>query len=194
MVRGPASPEPGRTLSEHASKTLLASYGIPSARERLASDPKAAVAAAEAIGFPVAVKLCGDAIAHKTERDLVRLGLADAQAVRRASQELLAKRRPEDGKTELLVCEMVRGRRELIAGFVRDPQFGACVMLGLGGILTEVLRDIVFAAAPLTPSDAASMVRRLQASELFLRPFRGEPPVDLRALARILLGLSRLSA
>jgi len=129
VVRGPASPEPGRTLSEHASKTLLASYGIPSARERLASDPKAAVAAAEAIGFPVAVKLCGDAIAHKTERDLVRLGLADAQAVRRASQELLAKRRPEDGKTELLVCEMVRGRRELIAGFVRDPQFGACVVL-----------------------------------------------------------------
>jgi len=194
MVRGPASPEPSRTLSEHASKTLLASYGIPSAREALASDPAEAVAAAEAIGFPVAVKLCGDAIAHKTERDLVHLGLADAEAVRRAAQELLARRRPEDGETGLLVCEMVRGRRELIAGLVRDPQFGACVMLGLGGILTEVLRDIVFAAAPLTSSDAASMVRRLQASELFLSPFRGEPPIDLRALARILLGLSRLSA
>jgi len=116
VVRGPASPEPARTLSEHASKTLLASYGIPIAREALASSPAEAVAAAEAIGFPVAVKLCGDAIAHKTERDLVRLGLADAEAVRRASQELLAKRRPEDGKAELLVCEMVHGRRELIAG------------------------------------------------------------------------------
>jgi len=160
----------------------------------MAADPAQAVAAAESIGFPVAVKLCGDAIAHKTERDLVRLGLADAETVRRAAQELLAKRRPEDGRTELLVCEMVRGRRELIAGLIRDPQFGACVVLGLGGILTEVLRDVVFAAAPLTPSDAAAMVRRLRSSELVLRPFRGEPAMDLDALTRILLGLSRLSA
>ncbi|HBZ70390.1 MAG TPA: hypothetical protein DEP35_11950 [Deltaproteobacteria bacterium] len=142
----------------------------------------------------MAVKLCGDSIAHKTERDLVRLGLADAESVRRASEELLAKRRPEDGRTELLVCELVRGRRELIAGLVRDPQFGPCVLLGLGGILTEAIRDVVFAAAPLTPSDAAALVRRLHTSELFVNPFRGEPPVDPQALARILLGLSRLGA
>jgi acetyltransferase len=194
VVRGPVSHEPARTLSEHASKTLLASYGIPSAREALASDPEAAVAAAQTIGFPVAVKLCGDAISHKTERDLVRLALADPGAVRRAARELLERRRPEDGKAELVVCEMVRGRRELIAGLVRDPQFGACVVLGVGGILTEAIQDIVFAAAPLTSSQAAALLPRLRASALFLRPFRGEPAVDAQAVARILLGLARLAA
>jgi acetyltransferase len=152
------------------------------------------VAAAETIGFPVAVKLCGDAISHKTERDLVRLGLTDAGAVRRAARELLEKRRPEDGKAELLVCEMVHGRRELIAGLVRDPQFGACVVLGVGGILTEAVRDVVFAAAPLTSREAEAMLPRLGASALFLRPFRGEPAVDVRAVARILLALARLAA
>jgi acetyltransferase len=152
------------------------------------------VAAAETIGFPVAVKLCGDAISHKTERDLLRLGIADAGALRRAGRELLEKRRPEDGRAELLVCEMVHGRRELIAGLVRDPQFGACVVLGVGGVLTEAVRDVVFAAAPLTSHEAEAMLPRLRASGLFLRPFRGEPAVDVHAVARVLLGLARLAA
>ena len=108
-----------RTLSEHASKALLAGYGVPLAREALAADPEAAAHAAAEIGFPVAVKLCGDAIVHKTERNLVRLGIADAAGVRAAARELLARRRPEDGDVALLVAEMVRGRRELIAGVVR---------------------------------------------------------------------------
>ena len=94
-----------RTLSEHESKTLLAGYGVPLARESLAATPDQAARAAEAIGFPVVLKLCGDAIAHKTERDLVRLGLADSAAVRAAAGELLAKARPEDGTVSLLVAE-----------------------------------------------------------------------------------------
>src|SRR5213593_4869102 len=109
------------TLSEHASTQLLAAYSVPVAREMLASHPDGAVRAAETLGFPVVVKLCGDAVAHKTERQLVRLGLSDAGAVRVAAQELLALRRPEDGEVELLVAEQVRGRRELMAGVVRDP-------------------------------------------------------------------------
>ena len=186
------SPDSSRTLSEHASKQLLAGYGVPVAREELASDPAAAVAAAERIGFPVALKLCGDAIAHKTERDLVRLGLADAGAVRAAGRELLSRRLPEEGEVALLVAEMVRGRRELIAGLVQDPQFGPCVLLGLGGILTEALGDVVFAPAPLSLSDARRMLRRLRTSHLLTRPFRGEPPVDESALAALLVGLGRL--
>ena len=133
-----------RTLSEAASKELLAAYGVPFARETGAADAAAAVRAAEAIGFPVVVKLCGDAIAHKTERDLVRLGLGDAAAVRGAADELLAKARPEDGAVSLLVAEQVRGKRELIAGLVRDPSFGPCVLIGLGGILAEAVRDVAF--------------------------------------------------
>ena len=86
-----------RTLSEHASKELLVEYGIPVARETLADDPAAAVRAAEALGFPVVVKLCGDKIAHKTERNLVRLGLTDGSGVEAAAEELLGRRWPDHG-------------------------------------------------------------------------------------------------
>src|SRR5213593_3237409 len=182
-----------RTLSEHASKALLAGYGVPLAREALAADPEAAAHAAAEIGFPVAVKLCGDAIVHKTERNLVRLGIADAAGVRAAARELLARRRPEDGDVALLVAEMVRGRRELIAGVVRDPQFGPCVMLGVGGILAEAVGDVVFAAAPLSAAEARRMIGGLGAGRRLLEAFRGEPAVDAGALAAILVGLGRLA-
>jgi acyl-CoA synthetase (NDP forming) len=180
------------TLSEHASKQLLAEYAVRAARERLVAAPGAAAAAAAELGFPVALKLCGAGIAHKTERDLVRLGVADAAAVERAAAELWARRRPEDGEVGLLVAEMLRGRRELIAGLVRDPQFGPCVMLGLGGILAEALGDVVFAAAPLSRAEARALPGRLRAAHL-LGPFRGEPAVDAEALADVLEGLGRLA-
>lgn len=181
------------TLSEHASKALLAEHGVPVCREELVPDPEAAVRAAQELGLPVALKLCGEAIAHKTERDLVRLGLGDAAAVRTAGRELLARARPQDGEVALLVAEMVRGRRELIAGLVRDPQFGPCVVVGLGGILTEALGDVAFARAPLTRAEARALVRSLAASHLVTRPFRGEPAADLEALADLLVGLGRLA-
>ncbi len=181
------------TLSEHASKQLLADYGVVAARERLVAAPEAAAGAAAEIGFPVALKLCGAGLAHKTERDLVRLDLADAGAVRAAAAELWGRRRPEDGAVALLVAEMVRGRRELIAGLVRDPQFGPCVMLGLGGILAEALGDAVFAAAPLSRAEARALPGRLRAARL-LGPFRGEPAADAEALADLLEGLGRLAA
>ena len=183
---------PGRTLSEHASKRLLADYGVPLAREVLVETPADAVRAAEELGFPVVLKLCGDAIAHKTERRLVRLGLGDAAAVEAAARELLAQARPEDGAVALLVAEMVRGHRELIAGLVRDPQLGPCVMLGLGGILAEAVGDVVFASAPLSEAEARALPDALAARHL-LGAFRGEPAVDRAALARVLLGLSRLA-
>jgi len=189
----PESPMCSHTLSEHESKRLLAGYGVPVATERVVQDAEAAASAATAIGFPVVVKLCGDAIAHKAERDLVRLGLADANAARSAAAELLAKARPEDGAVSLLVAELVRGKRELIAGLVRDPSFGPCVLLGLGGILTEALGDVVFAAAPLEPADALAMIGRLRASHLLTKPFRGEAAVDAEALALVLVGLGRLA-
>jgi acetyltransferase len=182
------------TLSEHASKVLLADYGVRAGPERLVDSPDEAAAAAEEIGLPVALKLCGAAIAHKTERDLVRLDLADADAVRAAAADLESRRLPEDGDVGILVAEMVRGRRELITGLVRDPQFGPCVMLGLGGILAEALGDVVFAAAPLSRREALALPRRLQAAQLLSRPFRGEPAVDEEALADVLEGLARLAS
>jgi acetyltransferase len=184
----------GSTLSEHASKQLLAGYGVPLAREVLVTSAPGAARAAAEIGFPVAVKLCGDGVAHKTERDLVRLNLADEASVRSAAEELLSRAVPEDGDVGLLVAEMVRGSRELIAGVVRDPGFGPCVMLGLGGVLAEALGDVVFASAPVGEVEARRMLRGLQASSLLRRPFRGEPAVDEAKLAALLVGLGRLAA
>jgi acetyltransferase len=182
-----------RTLSERDSKRLLAPYGVVFAREAVARTAEDAAEQATALGFPVVCKLGGDAIAHKTERGLVRLGLGDATAVRAAATELLAARRPEDGDVHLLVAEQVRSARELIAGVTHDPTFGPCVLLGLGGILTEALGDVVFAAAPLTACEARRMIDGLQARRLLLEPFRGEPAGDLDALARLLVGLGTLA-
>src|SRR5262245_40329274 len=117
------------TLSEHDSMALLAGYGIPVVAQRLAATADDAARAAAAIGFPVAVKLCGPAIAHKAERGLVRLGRRDADAVREAATDLLGRALPADGEVGVLVAAMVPGTRELIAGVVRDPGFGPCVML-----------------------------------------------------------------
>jgi acetyltransferase len=184
----------GATLSEHDAKLLLARHGVPVCREALTDGPDAAAHAAATLGFPVVLKLCGAAIAHKTERDLVRLGLDDTGAVRRAAVELLDRRRPEDGAVQLLVAEQVRGRRELIAGLVRDPQFGPCVMLGLGGVLAEAVGDVVFAALPLSPTEARRLVAEFRARHRVLGAFRGEPGLDLDALARVLLALGQVAA
>jgi acetyltransferase len=180
------------TLSEAASLALLASYGVPVVGALPAADADAAVAAADALGYPVAVKLCGAGIAHKTERGLVRLGVADAAAVRVAASELLGAREPGDGDAELLVAPMVRGTRELIAGLVRDPQFGPCVMVGIGGVLAEAVRDVAFRLVPVSDADAREMADDLAHGAL-LGPVRGEPPVDRDALGAVALGLSRLA-
>ncbi len=196
MSTEPSSANPtstaSSTLSEHASKQLVADFGIPLSRESLAGDADSAVAAARELGFPVALKLCGDAIAHKTERNLVRLSLGDEAAVREAAEDLLGRATADDGEVGLLVAEMVSGRRELIAGLVRDPQFGPCVLLGLGGILAEAIQDAVFAAAPIDAAEASRMLRRLETCHLLTEPFRGEPAIDEAALADVLVGLSRI--
>ncbi|MFT5694864.1 MAG: acyl-CoA synthetase (NDP forming), partial [Myxococcota bacterium] len=180
------------TLSEHASKELLREHGIPFAKESNVQQPGDAVAAAKEIGFPVVLKLCGDTIAHKTERDLVRLGLGDAAAVEAAAEELLGKAVPEDGDVSLLVAEMVQGKRELILGLVRDEQFGPCVLLGIGGILAEIQGDVAFATAPVSREEAARMIASLGASDLICKPFRGEPAADEAALIDMVVALGAL--
>src|SRR4051794_35895219 len=103
------------TLSEAESKALLAQHGVPMPAEQVVADADFAAAAADAIGYPVVAKLCGDGIAHKTERGLVRLALGDGAAVRAAATELLAAATPDDGEVGVLVAPMLRGNRELIA-------------------------------------------------------------------------------
>ena len=189
----PDSSEPTQTLSEHASKEMVSAYGVRLPKERLVQTAAAAAAAAAEIGFPVVLKLAGDGIAHKTERGLVRVGVPDSVSVESEAADLLALARPEDGEVAVLVAELVKGQRELIAGMIRDPQFGPCVMLGLGGILAEAVGDAVFAIAPLSRAEALAMVDGLATSHLLTEPHRGEPAIDRRALADILEGLGRLA-
>jgi succinyl-CoA synthetase beta subunit len=177
------------TLSEAASKELLGAFGVPFPAERVVTRPEDAAAAATAVGLPVVVKLGGDAIAHKTERGLVRLNLASAEAVHEAAHELLAAVTPEDGEVHLLVAPMLRATRELIAGLHDDPQFGMTVMLGIGGILAEAIADVTFRLAPIDRDDAEDMIDDL-ATQAVLGPFRGETAVDRGALVDVLTGLS----
>jgi len=179
------------TLSEHESKALLTEFGVDIPDERLVMTAAAAAAAARDLGRPVALKLCGRGIAHKTERNLVRLGLNGDDSVERAANELLAAKTSDEGDAGLLVCPMAAGRRELIAGMIRDPQFGPCVMLGLGGIFTELLSDVAFAVAPLRSGDAESLMAALEHADI-LDAFRGEPAVDRATLARLLDALGRI--
>ena len=163
------------------------------ADEREVATAELAAIAATEIGFPVVAKLCGDAIAHKTERGLVRLKLGSAQAVNEAAADLLAAARPEDGPVTVLVAPMVQGNRELIAGVVRDPQFGASVMLGIGGILAEAIADVVFRPAPLDRVTAHEMIADL-ATQKLLGEFRGEAAVDREKLVDVLVGLGKLAS
>lgn len=181
------------TLSEADSRRLVEDAGVAVSPWTTASDAGSAAEAAEALGLPVVVKLCGNAIAHKTERGLVRLGLSSRDEAGAAAADLLAAARPEDGEVGLLVSTMVHGNRELIAGLVRDEQFGPCVMLGLGGILAEAVADVAFRLAPLEHGDALDLIDDLGAQSL-LGEFRGEPAVDREALADTLMALSRIAA
>ena len=182
----------GVTLSESASKALLAARGLVVADERVVPDVAGAVAAAAEIGYPVVAKLVGDRIAHKTERGLVRLGLRDADAVADAARSLLDAATPADGEVGVLVAPMVRGNRELIAGLLRDPQFGPTVMLGVGGVLAEAIADVAFRPAPLDAVTAAEMIDSL-ASQRLLGELRGEAAVSRSHLVALLVGLGQLA-
>jgi acetyl-CoA synthetase (ADP-forming) len=182
------------TLSEAESRRVVARHGVPVSPFVTGTNTDEVIAAVEAdptVEYPVVAKLCGRAIAHKTERGLVRLRLADEAGLRAACDDLLAAARPEDGEVELLVSTMVAGNRELIAGLNDDPQFGLTIMLGVGGILAEAIRDVVFRLVPIDEIDAGEMIDDL-ATQRLLAEFRGEPALDRRALTDALVALARV--
>jgi acetyl-CoA synthetase (ADP-forming) len=173
-----------KTLSEYESKDFLNSYGIPVTREILVHTREECVKAAHAIGFPLVLKGCSPSLAHKTEKGMVRVDIRSEQEALLAFDELRS--RMEGNEKDILVQEMIRGTRELVAGMTRDPQFGPCVMFGLGGIFTEVLKDIAFRVAPLEKQDALDMTREIKAHRI-LGAVRGMPAADLDLLCDILM-------
>lgn len=178
-----------RTLSEAESTRMLAPFGVPFAPSREVRTEDEAMAAATEIGFPVVAKLNGEGIAHKTEQGLVRLGLADREAVRAAARELLDLGAGSGADVSVLVAPMLVATRELITGLSHDPQFGMTVMLGVGGILAEAIARVVVRLVPIDRDDALEMVEDLGVHAL-LGELRGEPAVDRSQLVEVLLALS----
>ncbi len=186
----------GRTLlTEAESKQLLAAYGIPTVPTHVATDPDAAVRAADALGYPVVVKLHSETISHKTEVEGVRLDLRDAAAVRSAWRDIESSVSRLAGSGHFLgvtVQPMVSlDGYELIAGSSHDPQFGPVLLFGAGGRLVEILRDRALGLPPLT----STLARRLMEQTRIYRALagvRGQPPVDLAGLERLLVRLGQL--
>jgi succinyl-CoA synthetase beta subunit len=174
-----------KNLSEYDSKKVIESVGISITREKLAHSRDEAVKFAGEIGYPVVLKGCSDKAAHKTEMGLVKLKLAAADDVKKAYDEITGKGVDLDG---VLVQERVKGDREFVIGLSRDPQFGPCVMFGIGGIFTEVIKDVSFRVAPLTELDAEEMIDEIRMKKL-LKEFRGSPAVDRRLLVKALVGI-----
>jgi acyl-CoA synthetase (NDP forming) len=167
---------------------LLRDYGVPAVRARSAGTPAAAVDAAAAIGYPVAVKTDEPEIAHKSDVGGVHLNVADPAALAAAYQDLAARLGPR-----VTVCAMAAQGPELILGLARDPALGPLVVLGAGGVLAEYLAERAVAIPPLSAADAATMISGLRVAEV-LAGVRGQPPCDAAALAAAVAAFSLLAA
>ena len=180
----------GRTaLSEHESKEILASYQIPVSKEIVVDNAESLMKAVQEIGYPLVLKGCSSEISHKTEKGLIRLDIRNDNEAKEAFEEII--RRMGDAKGSVLVQEMVKGQRELVIGLTRDPQFGPCVMFGLGGIFTEILKDISFRLAPLEKKDALDMMQDIKGHKI-LDAIRGMEAADKDMLVDILINVGKI--
>ena len=178
---GAAGDPGGRWLRAPAPSELLGAYGIPFVRSVRAGDVAGAVAAADEVGYPVALKLDVPEVVHKTDVGGVRLSLADAEAVASAAEELLT----GFSSGAVVVQPMAAAGVETIVGLVEDASFGPLVMFGLGGTATEVLGDRALSLVPLSRPEAVNLVASLRSSKL-LTGYRGAPAADVGALADLL--------
>ena len=182
-------------LTEAEAKALLDSYGVPITRERLCRSLSESIAAAEEIGYPVALKVMSPDILHKTEAGIVALRVRDEEELRNTYGRILEKAekfRPGARVRGVLVQEMVSGGQECIVGVRRDPVFGPVVAVGLGGIFVEVLKDVSLRLAPVDRQTVLSMLQELEGLPL-LQGARGTPPRDVEALVSLVQSVSRLA-
>jgi len=175
---------------EFDSKQLLALCDIPVVDERIAKTSAEAASYAQKIGYPVVMKGLAPGEVHKTESGRVRLGLTTSASIKTAFDDLMNRM---NGQGRILLQRQLPIDYELIAGYLFDAQFGPCVMFGLGGIFSELKRDVVFATAPLTEQSALELIFRIKGKKL-LQGFRGMTPINVKAMAGILVGLGNLGA
>lgn len=184
-----------RALNEIEAKALLANAGVRVTPTELARSAAEAVTLAQRLGWPVALKIVSPDIVHKSDVDGVRLGLATAEAVAVAFDQVVAAaraRRPDARVDGVAVQPMAAaGGVEVIVGVSIDPQFGPVIMCGLGGVLVAVLQDVAFRLIPIASRDARQMLSELRGLPL-LRGVRGRPGADLPAVEALLLRVSEL--
>jgi acyl-CoA synthetase (NDP forming) len=183
------------TIHEADAKRLLGEYGLPVTREVLATTWNEVRSAAEKIGWPVALKVASDQIAHKSEHGLVALSITNENELRNAHDRLLETARrlvPSHGIAGLLVQEMVRGGIETFVGVNRDPDFGLVIAAGIGGVHIEILKDYALRMLPLCEGDAAAMIAELKAYPL-LRGARSPTPFDIDALVNVIEGVAKIA-
>jgi len=179
---------PDGVMDEFKAKKLLAEYGVPVAKELKVAALDEAWAAAEKIGYPIALKGLPAGIAHKTEAGLVHLRIKSKDELEAAWRKIedVAPGCPK------LVAEMLKGEREFVVGMTRFPGFGPCVMLGIGGVFTEAIKDITFRVAPVAFEDALTMPDSLRLRKLLAKQ-RGMPEVDRPSLAKTIQAVGRLA-
>jgi succinyl-CoA synthetase beta subunit len=181
-------------LLESSAKEVLALYGVPVTKEELVSDRDEAVAAAERVGGPVALKVMSYDLPHKTEAGALRLGVWGAEAVRRSFDEMLAHvaaSAPEATVDGVLVQEMVPARLELACGLRRDPVFGPIVAVGLGGTMVEIISETALLRAPFDEDDARMAIAGVLGGRL-VGGRRGLNEPELAATVRLMVGLGQL--
>jgi len=176
-------------LTEAEAKEVLKKYGIPVVEEKVVKTIEEIEIAAKEIGYPVVLKGLGFRLTHKTEKGLVKLNLKNKEDVRSAA--IYIKEAAGSDLEGFLIQPMLEGRREFVAGLFHDEQFGATVMFGLGGILTEAIGDVVFCLAPIDDNEARRMIDELHSQKL-LGAFRGEKAADIKALINTIVGLSKI--
>ena len=187
--------KPGK-YNEMEAKAILAEAGVPSAQEKLVNSADDAAAAASSIGYPVVMKIVSPDILHKTEIGGVALGLADDGAVKSAYNEIMERAKaayPDAQIDGIMVGRMVTDGTEMILGVQSDPVFGPVVMAGLGGIFTEVLKDVTFKRAPFGKREALEMIDRLKGADV-LNGARGLQKADVDAVAEAIARLSVFAA
>jgi len=185
-----ARKEGRKILTEHEAKVFLSAYDVPVVRERLILDREQPRDAVRDIGFPLVMKSCVPEISHKSERGLVVLDIRSMQEAETAFEKIV--RDLTVGTPAVLVQEMVKGKRELVAGLTRDAQFGPTVMFGLGGIFTEILSDVVFRLAPFDRREALKMIGEIKGRKI-LEAVRGMDAVDVDILANILVAIGEIA-
>lgn len=184
-----------RTLLEPEARDILKNYGLPAGVYQLAHDEEEAVQAAQKIGFPVVAKIVSPQIIHKSDAGGVKLNLCSDDDVRQAYRDIIANAHKYDPAAQIegiLIAGMEKKGLEIIVGMLRDKQFGPTVMVGMGGIFVEVLKDVAFRVAPLTHDEALTMLRETKCYTL-LQGVRGEKTKDVEALVQLLCKISRLA-